>query len=109
MLQSLLGSENAERPLIFLNVRKEGYATEIARFFDVDLHTIQKQLEKFEGGGILVSRTVGRTRVYQFNPSYAFLPELRRILSKAFYFYPPDLKENLQFNRRRPRKGDKRI
>lgn len=108
-LRSLLGSENAERSLIFLNVRKEGYATEIARFYDVDLNLIQNQLEKFEAGGVLVSRPVGRTRVYQFNPSYAFLAELQQLLNKAFSFYPDEVKENLQYNRRRPRKGDKRL
>ena len=109
MLQPLLGSENAERTLIFLLIRKEGYATEIARFFDVDLYGIQNQLEKFETGSILVSRKVGRTRVYQFNPSYAFLAELQKLLSKAFSFYPSKIKESLQYNRRRPRKRDKKL
>jgi predicted transcriptional regulator len=107
MLQSLFGSENAERPLIFLVIREEGYATEIAHFFDVDLNGIQKQLEKFEAGGVLVSRLVGRTRIFQFNPSYAFLPELQVLLKKAFSYYPPKIKEELKYNRRRPRRSRK--
>ncbi len=33
MIEVILGSENAERVLIFLLVREEGYASEIADFF----------------------------------------------------------------------------
>ena len=45
MIESLLGSENIERVLLFILARNEGYATEIARFFGVDLFAIQSQLE----------------------------------------------------------------
>jgi DNA-binding MarR family transcriptional regulator len=55
VLEPLLGSTNAERVLIFILVRKEGYIREIARFFGCDPDSIQKQLAKFEGGGVLVS------------------------------------------------------
>lgn len=89
MLEPLLGSVNAERCLIFILARSEGYASEIARFFDTDLFGIQKQLDKFEIGGVLVSRSVGRTRMYAFNPRYAFLDPLQNLLQKALSFYPP--------------------
>ena len=107
MVETILGSENAERVLIYLLVRGKGYASEIADYFNVDLSPIQKQLLKFESGGVLVSTLVGRTRIFQFNPSYAFLSELKELLNKAFQFYPPEEVEQLKMNRRRPRRTGK--
>ena len=68
MIEVLLGSKNAERVLVFLFVREEGYVREIARYFETDLKSIQGQLDKLERGGVLVSREVGKTRPYTFNP-----------------------------------------
>ena len=102
MIESILGSVNAERILVFLLVREKGYAREIAGFYDTDLSPVQNQLEKFEAGGILISFLVGRTRLYQFNPRYAFLSELKALLEKTFSFYPPEEIEKLKMNRRRP-------
>jgi hypothetical protein len=107
MLKPLFGTENSERVLVFLLTRNEGYAREIAQFFDTNLFGIQRQLDKLESGGILVSHTAGRTRLYQFNPRYPFLNELKQLLDKALAFYPEDVRENLMTNRRRPRKRDK--
>lgn len=107
MLLPLFGTENSERVLIFLLARNEGYAREIAQFFATNLYAIQRQLDKLEAGGILVSRTAGRTRLYQFNPRYPFLNELRQLLEKAFSFYPDQVRQDLTMNRRRPRKRDK--
>ena len=44
MLVPILGSLSSERVLIFILTRREGYAREIARFFETDLDPIQKQL-----------------------------------------------------------------
>lgn len=107
MLEPILGSKSSEQVFIFLVAREKGYATEIARFFDADLYAIQKQLERLESSDVLVSQKVGRTRVYQFNPRYPFLYELKFLLERALSFYPEDIQENLKLNRRRPRKKDK--
>ncbi|MBG0788606.1 MAG: winged helix-turn-helix transcriptional regulator [Anaerolineaceae bacterium] len=107
MLETLIGSENRERVLIFLKARGEGYAREIARFFDTDLFPIQDQLERLEVGGVLVSRPVGRTILYQFNPRYFLLEELEALLEKAVYYYPKEMREDLLMNRRRPRRRGK--
>lgn len=107
MLEAILGSANSERVLIFLTAREEGYAREIARFFDSALAPIQQQLEKLEFGGVLVSRSAGRTRLYSLNPRYPFLDELKALLNKALTFYPEDLREDLMMNRRRPRRAEK--
>jgi predicted ArsR family transcriptional regulator len=103
MLEPLLNSQNKEQALVFLLAREEGYATEIARFFDTHLYGIQKQLDNLEAGGILVSRKVGRTRLYTYNPRYALVEELKSLIEKALSFYPDDLQEALLMDRRRPR------
>lgn len=107
MLEPLLGSTNAERVLMFIAIRSEGYASEIAHFFDTDLYGIQKQIEKFETGGILIAKQAGRTRIYQFSPRYAFLKELQTLLEKAFSYYPSEDHERLQIVRQRPRRKGK--
>ena len=107
MLEPILGSTNSERVLIFIFSRDEGYVREIARFFGSDPDSIQKQLVRLETGGVLVSKTVGRTRLYSFNPRYPFLKELKMLLQKAMQFYTEEERENLLMNRRRPRRGGK--
>jgi predicted transcriptional regulator len=107
MLEPLLGSINAERVLLFILAREEGYASEVANYFETDLYGIQKQLDKLENGGILASRKVGRTRLYRFNPRYSFLKELKSLLDKTLSFYPPEEQERLRIFRRRPRRRGK--
>ena len=107
MLEPLLGSKSAERTLIYLLVRRDGYAREIARFFGSDPDSIHKQLVKLEAGGVLVARPVGRTRVYSFNPRYPFLKQLKALLEKALTFYSLEERESLALCRRRPRRGGK--
>ncbi len=107
MLEPLIGSISAERVLIYILARDEGYAREIARFFGTDPDSIQKQLVKFEAGGILVSRTVGRTILYSFDPRYPFLKELKALLEKTLVFYSDEEREQMLMNRRRPRKSGK--
>lgn len=107
MLEPLLGSTNAERVLMFIAIRSEGYASEISHFFDTDLYGIQKQIEKFETGGILVAKQAGRTRIYQFSPRYAFKTELQMLLEKAFSYYSKEDQERLKIIRQRPRRKGK--
>ena len=95
MLEPVLGSASSERALIFILARGKGYATEIARFFATDLSPIQKQLDKLELGGVLVSHTAGRTRLYELNPRYPFLKELKDLLEKALSFYPEEERDSL--------------
>lgn len=109
MIESLLGSKNAERVLIYIFAREEGYAREIANFYETDLKSIQMQLEKFEKSGLLASRAVGRTRPYVFNPRYPFLTELKALLGKALSFYSANEREELVMNRRRPRARGKAL
>ncbi len=107
MLESLLGSKSCELVLLFLTVRGEGYAREIARFFGVDYRPIRNQLRKLEVGGILCSKPAGKTVLYSFNPRCPYRRELVMLLEKVLKFCPLDLKERLIGNRRRPRRWGK--
>lgn len=107
MLEAVLGSTNAERVLLFIYARDQGYATEIAQLYETDLSPIQKQLARMERDGLLVNKRIGRTRVYAFNPRYAFLKEVKQLLARALDFSPPALQEKLLMNRTRPRKVGK--
>lgn len=104
MLEPIVGSASSEKVLMFILARREGYAREIARFFSTDLDPIQKQLAKHETGGILMSRSVGRTRLFSFNPRYPMIDELRALLQKTLQYYPDDLRGRLLINPRLPRR-----
>lgn len=95
MLESLLGSLCIECVLIFIHVRKEGYATETSRLFETDLSPIQNSLLKRDLGSVLISHIAGRTQLYTFNPSYPFLKELTGLLEKALSFYTGEELEKL--------------
>ena len=107
MIEPILGPRNAERVLMFILARDQGYTREIARFSGADPDSIQKQLVRLEQGGVLVSKSEGRTRLYRFNPRYSFLNELKALLNKALSFYPKDERERLTVVRRRPRRKGK--
>jgi hypothetical protein len=107
MLGELIGSVNKERALIFLTARDRGYAREIARFFDAPLDPMQKALDGLERSGVLVSRSVGSTREYVFNPRYPMRDELRALVEKALSLYPKELREELLITRKRPRRKGK--
>ena len=107
MLSALIGSVNKERALIYLTARERGYARQIARFYDAPLDPIQKALDGLERSGILVSRAVGSTREYEFNPRYPMRDELRALLDKALSLYPDALRDELLVTRKRPRRKGK--
>jgi predicted ArsR family transcriptional regulator len=109
MIEAIVGSKNAERVLIYIFAREEGYAREIANYYKTGVTPIQKQLDKLEASGVLVSREVGRARPYIFNLRYPFLNELKNLLEKALSFYPQEVHEDLIMNRRRPRAKGKAL
>lgn len=107
MLESLLGSTNKERVLIYLSTQGEGYAREIAAAFGTAVTPIQKQLLALEAANVIYCQPQGRTKLYALNPRYPFLRELEALLEKALAFYPPEEREALTLNRRRPRRQGK--
>ncbi|EKD26530.1 MAG: hypothetical protein ACD_79C01135G0001 [uncultured bacterium] len=52
---------------------------------------------------------IGKTRLYEFNPRYPFLIELKAILGKAVSFIPDKDREKYYTPRLRPRRKGKPI
>ena len=107
MLAALLGSLNKERVLIYLAARGSGYPREIARFFSAPLDPVQKAMDRLEQAGVLIARTAGTIRQYEFNPRYPLRNELATLLQKALSLYPAELREKLLMTRNRPRRKGK--
>ncbi|MBN2245061.1 MAG: winged helix-turn-helix transcriptional regulator [Candidatus Aminicenantes bacterium] len=108
MLDVLLGNKTAERVLMYLFVYGEGYPTEISRVFSLSVSMVQKQLQKFEEGGILVSRLRGKVRIYEWNPRCPYLGELKKLLEKNYEYLPECMRDQYYRRRTRPRRADKK-
>jgi len=107
-MEAIFGNSTAEKVLLYIENYGEGYAQAIADTFDdVTLRMAQLQLARFERGGILLSKLQGRTRLFQWNPRYAFQRELRALLRKALESLPKEDRERFFLQRRRPRRVGK--
>jgi hypothetical protein len=108
VLEGIFGNASAEKVLLYLEQYEEGYATAIARAFDgLSLNMAQRQLDRFERAGALISSLKGRTRLYVWNPRYAFRRELRALLRKALEQLPEAERKRYFTERRRPRRAGK--
>lgn len=106
-LQVLFGSKAAYRVLMYLENYEKGYASRIARTFDMSLNQVQKQLAKFEESGLLVSRKEGTSRVFYFKRS-PVTDELRKFLQAMLTVLPTTTLNKYYRERRRPRREGKR-
>jgi hypothetical protein len=109
MLEALFGNVMVEKALFYLLAYGEGYPRGMADNFGAPVNRIQQQLRRLENGGIVVSRLMGRVRVYTFNPRYPFLEELKSLLAKSFEFVPEKEKKEFYMRRTRPRRTGKPI
>jgi hypothetical protein len=107
MLEPIFGSRVRELVLCYLSARKQGYAREIAEFYQTNLSPVQTQLNRLESGNVLVSTLSGKTRVYSFNPRYPFLQELLNLINKTIAFLPQQNQDELFLVRKRPRRKNK--
>ncbi|MBY0529572.1 MAG: hypothetical protein K2P51_05215 [Rhabdochlamydiaceae bacterium] len=103
MLESLLGSKTVEKILFFLFVNERCYGTQLQRVLKSPLTPIQKGLIRLERAEILMSHLEGKTRIYQWNPTYALLTELQILLRKAYTLLSPHEKKLYSFVNAKPR------
>ena len=107
MLEGLFGNSVIEKIFFTLLVYGEGYPLGMAKTFDEPVNKFQQQLKRLEESGIIVSRLVGKVRLYTFNPRYPFLDELKSLISRA-YEYVPEKEKALYYRKRtRPRRKGK--
>jgi integrase len=108
-LETLFGNRSAALLMLYLLHYGEVYPTGAARDLDLSLSPVQRQLEKFEAAGFLVSKLLGRTRIYSFDPKHpatAKLEELVRVFYEAMTLKD---REKLFGVRRRPRRRGKPV
>lgn len=70
--------------LLFGNPDRSFYAKEIVRFAGVGIGTVQRELEKLSGAGLLSVKRVGNQKHYQADRSSPIFEELRGIVLKTF-------------------------
>jgi hypothetical protein len=109
MLEVLFGGKAIEKILFYLLVNGNCYGAQLSASFKEALSPFQKALDKLEIGGVVVSFLKGRTRLYEFNPRYPFLQELKSFLAKAYLFLPQEIKSSYYETkvRKRPRRRGK--
>jgi DNA-binding transcriptional ArsR family regulator len=79
---SPFGSVTRTKALLALALLTETYPRQLARLLDIPLFSVQKALASLERDGLIVSRLLGRTRLYGLNPRYLASRELREYLER---------------------------
>jgi DNA-binding transcriptional ArsR family regulator len=109
MLETILGSAAAEKVLLYMQNYGQAYGREIADTFELSHSQVQKQLLKLESGGVLVSRLMGRTRLYEWNPRNPLVGPLRNMLAATLDSLPADNQQRYFRKRTRPRRSGKAL
>lgn len=107
MIETIVGNKTAEKVLLYLENYDECYAKGVADAFGVPVFSVQRQLQKFEAAGILVSLLKGKTRLFYWNPRFPLKKEFRAFLKRAIELLPESEKERYFTERRRPRRAGK--
>ncbi|MCW1884027.1 hypothetical protein OKA04_04755 [Luteolibacter flavescens] len=108
-LQDLFGGKAAEAVLLSVFHHGEIYGRAVSRDFAVSLDAVQRQLERFERAGTLVSKQQGRTLVYSWNPKSRLAARLRDLTGVVYDGLEQGAKEQLFAERRQPRAKDKPV
>jgi hypothetical protein len=108
-LETLFGNRTTERILLHLFHYGEIHARGIARDYGAALTPFLRQLNRLEAAGVLASREVGRTRIYQFNPKSPYVTPLKKLVEIAYESIPLQEREKIFHVRRRPRRKGKPV
>ncbi|MFA5843492.1 MAG: winged helix-turn-helix domain-containing protein [Coriobacteriia bacterium] len=107
ILESIFGNRSAAQVLLFLEAYGSGHASRIADTYDVSVNGVQRQLRRLESSGILVSRSVGRSRVFEFNVRIPSVRNLRAFLAAELDLLPEEDVKSYYRQRQRPRRAGK--
>jgi hypothetical protein len=107
--EALFGNRTAAMLMLYLVHYGEVYPTGAARDLGIALSPVQRQLEKFEAAGLLVSRLLGGTRVYTFNPKHPATAKLQELVRVFYDSMPLEERERVFRKRRRPRRRGKPV
>lgn len=109
MLEGIFGNHTAERVLLHVFHYGEIHASAIANDYGIALNPIKGQLDRFERSGILVSRVIGRSRVYSFNPKSPLMKPVKELVGIVYESIPLREREKIFGVRRRPRRKGKPV
>lgn len=109
MLDKILGSKTAQKIFLHLYHYGETYPSAVSKDFKISLGQVQRQFDRFEEAGILVSKLSGRTRIYQFNRKQGIVKPFVEIIKRVYDSIPLKEKEELFSIRRRPRRRGKPV
>jgi hypothetical protein len=109
VLEALFGNRSAAQVLLFLEAYGAGHALRIADTYSVPVSSIQRQLRRLEASGVLLSRTVGRTRLFEFNMRNPTVRDLRAFLAAELELMPEAEVKQYYRQRQRPRRTGKQL
>jgi DNA-binding transcriptional ArsR family regulator len=108
-LADLTGSLAAEAALLHLFHHGETYGRAVSADFGVSLDSVQKQLDKLERTGILISKWQGRTLIFNWNPKSRAASRLKDLVGVAYEGISSEISSMKFATRRRHRSKDKPI
>lgn len=109
MLDSILGNKTAAKLMLYLYHYGEAFASGVSKDMSITLSQVQKQLDKFESAGVLVSKKTGTVRIYEFNPKLGVVKKLKELIGAFYDSIPLEEKEKMFGERRRPRRRGKPV
>lgn len=109
MLETIFGNETVATILLNIYHYDSIHARAIARNMGKVHAGINSQLDRLEAGGLLVSKEIGRSRVYSFNPKSPFTSPVKQMLQITYDSLPIKLKEKMFQERIRPRAKGKPV
>lgn len=109
MLDKITGSKTAQLALLHLFHHGETFPSAVANDFEIAVSQVQKQLERFEEAGVLVSKLVGRTRTYRFNEKSGTARAFKELVKREYDSLLTEEKDSLFKTRRRPRRKGKPV
>ena len=107
VLEGVLGNRTAAWVLLFLAAYGEGHASRIAKTYDIAVSVVRDQLLRLEAHGLLVSRMVGRSRVFQFNDRNPTARNAREFLRAEIDLLPENDVRRYFRQRQRPHRAAK--
>lgn len=108
-LADLFGSRSMEAVLLHLFHHGETYGRAVSRDLQVSLDSVQRQLDRLERSGALVSKRQGRTLVFTWNPKSRLAKRLRDLVAVVHEGIPLEAREQIFSERRQPRAKDKPV
>jgi predicted ArsR family transcriptional regulator len=108
-VDAVFGGKTAGQVLLYLENYGEAHGRQIAKTFGIPASMVQRQLRRFEAGGLIVGRVVGRTRLFTWNPRSQTAKNLRLFLRAELESLPEDVLDRYFRERMRPRRTGKLV